>query len=342
LDPFCPAAPIAAYFDAGQNAWVLSRYADVFAGLRESSLGQTAGKHEAIVDEAAQHARLYAEVQSDIERMSTAWWRAQMVEVMTDLLAKARRQGRVDLVRDVIQPWSTTMLVLLNAGGAADSERLREISERMFPGASGGRVRRKLAAWRGKRAQAELDRMLEGGQLRVGRSMFFGLTQTLPSFLAKSWLALLENPGEMARLVRDPLLMPAATEELLRYAGVVHTFYRRAVKDVQVGEAEIAEGQLVILKLDSANFDPEKFEQPEVLDVGRRTAGQLGLGTGMHACVGAVLVRMACAVVTPMFLEAGLVLGGGARWASDKTLLWPVSVPVGFTTELSVLAATSS
>ena len=188
LDPFSPSTPVAAYFDAGQNAWVLSRYADVFAGLRESALGQTAGKHEAVVDEAAQHARLYAEVQADIERMSTEWWRAQMAEVMAKLLAGAKLRGRADLVRDVIQPWSRTMLVLLNGGGAADSERLREISERMFPGASRGRVGRKLASWRAKRAQAELDRMLASGRLRIGRSMFFGLTQTLTSFWrSRSW-----------------------------------------------------------------------------------------------------------------------------------------------------------
>lgn len=330
MDPFRPAAPVAAYFDDGQNAWVLSRYADVFAGLRDSALAQTAGKHEAVVDEAAQHARLYAEVQADIERMSTEWWRMQMAEVMAKLLAKAKLRGRADLVRDVIQPWSTTMLVLLNGGGAAESERLREISARMFPRASGGRVERKLAAWRAKRAQAELDSMLASGRLRIGRSMFFGLTQTLSSFLAKSWLALLKNPGEMERLFGDPQLAQGATEELLRYAGVVHTFYRRAVKDVRVGDAEIADGQLVILKLDAANFDPAKFEQPEVLDVGRRSAGQLGLGTGMHACVGAVLVRMACVVVMPMFVEAGPVLRGDVRWTSDKTLLWPVSVPVAF------------
>ena len=104
------------------------------------------------------------------------------------------------------------------------------------------------------------------------------------------------------------------------------------MKDVQVGGGEIAEGQLGDFEAGfRRNFDPAKFEQPEVLDVGRMTAGQLGLGTGMHACVGAVLVRMACAVVTPMFLKVGPVRAGDVRWTSDKTLLWPVSVPVGFT-----------
>jgi cytochrome P450 len=133
-------------------------------------------------------------------------------------------------------------------------------------------------------------------------------------------------------LVEEPKLMPNAIEELLRYAGVVHTIYRRAGKDLRIGEADIAEGQLAILKLDSANFDPEKFEEPERLNVGRRTAGPLGLGTGLHACVGAVLVRMACSVVMPVFVEAAMVLEpwGGVRWTRDKTLLWPSSVPVRF------------
>jgi cytochrome P450 len=227
------------------------------------------------------------------------------------------------------------MLVNLNGGRAFHSRRLAQISERLFYGPTAEEESPQSddeLTQRRSASEAELNRMLDDRQLMLSKSMFFGLTQTLPSFLAKAWLALLEHPDQIAKLVDDPKTMSNATEELQRYAGVVHTLYRRSTRDLRIGDIDVKEGQLVILELDSANFDPEKFEHSDRMDVTRRATGHLGLGTGLHACVGSFLVRMACSVATPILLAARplLLRDREILWTGDRTMLWPLSIPISF------------
>jgi cytochrome P450 len=275
--PFQPSLPAAPCFDAARNAWILSRYADVSAALRETSLCQaTANNQPTTPDENTQHSRLAADVQADIARMSTEEWRTQMDETLSSLIQQAKPRSYVDLVREIIHPWATTMLVNLNGGRAFHSRRLAQISERLFYGPTAEEESPQSddeLTQRRSASEAELNRMLDDRQLMLSKSMFFGLTQTLPSFLAKAWLALLEHPDQIAKLVDDPKSMSNATEELQRYAGVVHTLYRRSTRDLRIGDIDVKEGQLVILELDSANFDPEKFEYSDRMDVTRRATG---------------------------------------------------------------------
>ena len=304
--------------------------------MRETSLCQaTANNQPTTPDENTQHSRLAADVQADIARMSTEEWRTQMDETLSSLIQRAKPRSCVDLVREIIHPWATTMLVNLNGGRAFHSRRLAQISERLFYGPTAEEESPQSddeLTQRRSASEAELNRMLDDRQLMLSKSMFFGLTQTLPSFLAKAWLALLEHPDQIAKLVDDPKTMSNATEELQRYAGVVHTLYRRSTRDLRIGDIDVKEGQLVILELDSANFDPEKFEHSDRMDVTRRATGHLGLGTGLHACVGSFLVRMACSVATPILLAARplLLRDREILWTGDRTMLWPLSIPISF------------
>jgi cytochrome P450 len=170
-----------------------------------------------------------------------------------------------------------------------------------------------------------MDRIWTTQNLTLSKSMLTGLTQTLPSFLAKAWLALLQNPDQSSRLLAEPDLMPGAVEELLRYAGIVHSLYRRATSEVRIGDTQIAANDHVTLRLGSANFDPDQFHEPRRLDIARRRLGHVGLGTGPHNCVGAVLVRVATAVTTPIFLASAPVLDTSTPilWTGDNTLRWP-------------------
>lgn len=334
--PFQPSMPAAPCFDSARNAWILSRYRDVSAALNEASLRPTTADNDPTMpEESAQHARLYAEVQADIARLSGDVWQTPMEETLSNLLQQAKRSKCADLVREIIHPWATTLLVNLNGGRAFHSRRLAEISERLFYGPTMDEESSQSGidlTQRNANIEEELDRMLEGRQLMLSKSMFFGLTQTLPSFLAKAWLALLEHPDQIEKLIDDPGLMSNATEELLRYAGVVHTSCRRTTRDVRIGELSIEQGQLVILELDSANFDPDQFGQSKRMDVTRRAAGHLGFGTGLQACVGSFLVRMVCSVATPIFLAAHPlpVRDRDVLWIGDRTMLWPLSIPVSF------------
>ena len=53
----------------------------------------------------------------------------------------------------------------------------------------------------------------------------------------------------------------------------------------------------------SANRDPEKFEDPDRLDVGRETRGHIAFGLGVHYCLGAPLARLEGRIVFETLLE---------------------------------------
>ena len=82
-------------------------------------------------------------------------------------------------------------------------------------------------------------------------------------------LALLCNPDQLRRLRQDPSLIPTAVEELLRNDSPVHATFRRALADCEVNGFEVRKGDNVVVLVGAANRDPDAFENPDRLNVGR-------------------------------------------------------------------------
>jgi cytochrome P450 len=104
--------------------------------------------------------------------------------------------------------------------------------------------------------------------------------------------ALIENPGELARLQQDPTLMPTAVEEMIRWTTPVKEFMRTAAEDTEVRGVPIAAGESAYLAYVSGNRDEEIFTDPFRFDVGRDPNKHLSFGYGVHFCLGAALARM--------------------------------------------------
>ena len=319
--PFRPSPAAPPIFLPASNTWILSRYHDVSTALLSPEFCQSESSVDP-GDEKAQHATLQAAVQADIDRLSTDAWHSRAQDALAQRIAQFRRRKRIDLVRDIIHPWTTKLLTDLN-GRPDHTAHIERISQALF--FSSVCVSKRLAA-----PELVLDAMMREDKFALSKSMFFGLTQTLSSFLAKSWLALLLHPAQSREAFSQPELTTAAIEELLRYAGVVHTLRRTANADVCLGTACIHHGQTVMLEVDSANFDASRFDDPGQLNLSRRAGGHIALGRGLHACVGSFLVRMACRTGIPVFLGADFALDPSREvvWTGDRTLLWPISVPV--------------
>jgi cytochrome P450 len=115
---------------------------------------------------------------------------------------------------------------------------------------------------------------------------------TTASMITYGVLALLEHPGELARLRRDPGLAAAAAEELVRYLGVGTGILREATQDTTVGGQPVAAGDYLVLAVQSANRDPALHADGDRLDVGRQSGPHLGFGHGPHQCVGQQLARL--------------------------------------------------
>lgn len=128
--------------------------------------------------------------------------------------------------------------------------------------------------------------------------------ETTVSLIANAVLALLTHPEELERLRRDPAVVPAAVEELLRYESPVErTITRWAATDVELGGRLIERGELVIAVLGSANRDASRFPNADKLDLDREDVRHVGFGRGKHFCLGAPLARIEAEIALTTLLR---------------------------------------
>jgi cytochrome P450 len=105
-------------------------------------------------------------------------------------------------------------------------------------------------------------------------------------------LALMENPGELEKLRRDPSLIPSAVEEIVRWVSPVIQFCRTALEDLQIGGKTIRQGEACCIFYPSANRDEDTFPEPFRFQVDRTPNEHYGFGIGVHFCLGANLARL--------------------------------------------------
>jgi cytochrome P450 len=72
---------------------------------------------------------------------------------------------------------------------------------------------------------------------------------------------------------------------------------------VELGGQTIEAGTAVILSYNTANRDPERFADPQVLDLRRQDGGHLAFGHGIHQCLGQQLARVEMRVAFPALVH---------------------------------------
>lgn len=116
-------------------------------------------------------------------------------------------------------------------------------------------------------------------------------------------LALMRNPAQMTKLRNDPKLIVTAIEEMLRYDSPLQLFHRFVLEDFEHGGVKFARGDVVGFLYGSANRDPQAFERPDELDLGRKPNSHLAFGSGAHFCLGAPLARLELEVLFTTLLR---------------------------------------
>jgi len=116
--------------------------------------------------------------------------------------------------------------------------------------------------------------------------------ETTTNLIGNGVVTLLRNPGELARLRADLTLIASAVEELLRYESPSQHTGRLAREDVEMGGKTIGKRQAVIAVMAAANRDPERFTDPDRLDLSRPDNRHVAFGWASHFCFGAPLARL--------------------------------------------------
>ncbi|SDF78096.1 Cytochrome P450 [Lentzea fradiae] len=117
--------------------------------------------------------------------------------------------------------------------------------------------------------------------------------ETTANMLALGTFALLEHPGQFAKLRDEPELIDNAVEELLRYLSIVSMgVARHAKEDVEIGGVTIRAGETVVVSVPAVNRDPGQYEDPHALLVDRPRGHHVAFGHGIHQCLGQQLARV--------------------------------------------------
>lgn len=306
--------------------WVLTRYADVVAVLKHRAF--TAGDRPPqrrwgratmmVTADPPEHARLRRPVTHRFSAGAVQQLRPRIQQVVDELLDEVEGRDAIDASWDFARQLPRTIIAELMGvpleprrlaprayEPAADDgpmlpPRRAAGSEPQAPTEQDRFFLQAIAAHREELAddvltdlvQSEAGYRLSAEEVLDTAVILYGAGQeTTANVIANGLHALLTHPEQLARLQRDPGLIHAATDELLRFASPVHTVRRRALVDVALGDTTLPAGAKVLCMLTAANRDPDVFADPERLDLGRADNYHIAFGSGVHTCLGGLLAR---------------------------------------------------
>lgn len=122
--------------------------------------------------------------------------------------------------------------------------------------------------------------------------LFAAGAETTRNAMAGGLLALLDHPDQLADLYRDPGVLPAAIEEMLRWTTPSPSKRRTATRRSVLGGCRIEPGDKVVVWEGSANRDERVFERAMSFDIRRDPNPHLTFGHGVHFCLGSNLARL--------------------------------------------------
>lgn len=161
-----------------------------------------------------------------------------------------------------------------------------------------------------------------------------GGQETTTNLIGNGLLTLLRQPDELQRLRADPAIMPTAVEELLRYESPSQHTARLAPAGAALGDSAIPEGAAVIAVMGAANRDPERFPNPDRIDLARPDNRHVAFGWAGHFCFGAPLARIEGALAFETLLSRFHELA----LAPDEEIRWRPNLGLRGLTSLRVIA----
>ena len=262
--------------------------------------------------------------------LTSDWFLPKNLAKLEDRLAELARlsaqrmvelDGRCDFARDIAMPFPLQVILAILGLPESDYARMLTLTQELFgsadPELSRGTSMEDLvaviqdffayfteltearkAAPTGDLASVIANASVDGAPIGIMEQISYYVIvataghDTTASAMAGGLLALIEHPGELARLRTDPSLIPTAVDEIIRWVTPVKHFMRNCTTKYTLRGHTFEPGDAVLLSYPSANRDEEVFDDPFRFDVGRTPNKHLAFGFGVHYCLGAMLARM--------------------------------------------------
>lgn len=141
--------------------------------------------------------------------------------------------------------------------------------------------------------------------------------ETTTNLIGNGVHMLLTHEAEKQRLLRDPVRIKTAVEEILRFQSPNQLGNREVFEEATVSGHRFLPGDQVTMCIGAANRDPRRFVQPERFIIDRTPNPHLAFAAGPHTCAGMALARiegkLALSAFFDTFPEATLAARPGYR-----------------------------
>jgi len=303
----------------------------------------------------ADHRRLRGLVNPFFTPRAVERWRPDMRRFLAELHAALEGATRCDAVDAFCKPYPSRVIATVMGAPVEDAGRLWEWSNLIqrqfgmnvaaerpqieqavveFYAYAGELLGRRRAAPGDDlisaliAAEQEGDRLSDVETLNLVLNVLVGGVDTTQSQLAHALRLFAEHPEQWAMLAENPMLAPAAVEEVVRYEPITPFTARIAMEDVTYRGVEFPEGTVVLVSAFTGNREgtAEGFD----ITADRTGAKPLTFGAGVHYCLGANLARAemqeALAFLAPRM--PGLALDGEPVFNSIDGIYGLDSLPI--------------
>ena len=281
--------------------------------------------------EPPRHTRIRRLVQWAFSRRASQSYRGRMETEAHRRLDLARETGRMEAIADYATPIPLVMIAELMGVPEADQPRLVEWSHRIVRVFDEGctpeegeaaeqavidfsdYMRELIASHRRRSSDDLLSHLIgashEGDVLSEEELISTAILvlnaghEATVQAIGNGLMALSAHPDQWRRWQRDRSITATAVEELLRYDTPLQMFERWVTEDLDWRGTRLRAGSKVGLLFGSANRDPQSFDGPDRLDLGRFPNPHVSFGGGVHFCVGAALAREELKVAFEVLLD---------------------------------------
>ena len=117
-------------------------------------------------------------------------------------------------------------------------------------------------------------------------------SETVTKLVGNAMVLFHRHPDQWAMVLDDPGVLGTAVEEILRYWAPSQYQGRYSMVDSEWHGVTIPKHKPVFLITGAANRDPRRYDDPDKFDITRDPGLAVGLGHGLHVCLGAALARL--------------------------------------------------
>lgn len=365
-------APVCPTILLRQPTWLVTRYTDVFAVLKDERFvkdwyPRTRWVHRfagaitrhMLNQDGPDHTRLRTLVHKAFTPHLIEQLRSRVQRVCDELLEEFEARGHRELMGGYALPLPLTVIAELLGIPSGIRNRLHGLSRSTFSASNMlGVLRsmpdqrllisriRKLVAERRRDPRDDLitalvqaeeagDKLSEPELVATIALLLVAGYETTVNLIGSGALTFIQHPEQRMLLEQNPALAPSAVEEMLRYTSPLDMASQRfAREDLTIDSVKISQGDLVVAVLGSANHDETQFVEPESFDIARQPNKHVAFGQGAHFCLGAPLARLEVQIaLTTLFRRfPDLRLAQPA-----ESLRWRKSLIIGGLEELPVM-----